>query len=324
VSSVAEFARVLHERHPAPPEGFREFVPISYPSIKEKLFDVRAVIFDVYGTLIEYWKPEFSDKEAKQQALLAAFRNTADYFGMKDVLVRMNPADAPEKTLHDFYHGLIALQQEKSVRSGIEFPEIRIEEIWGIIILMLQRHGYDPTTVRPGETSDLSRTIAYYYNFHALGRGLYPGVVTMLEDLRKNNIRVGIVSNAQFYTPVDLTLLIRQQSDGRYDDYLELFDLDLIFYSYEYGAAKPDQLLLGKLFDALYEYQILPSQTVFVGNDLTADIQPALSAGMQTGFFTGDKRCAFLHGEEGAIIPHITIPHWSDLAAKISFYEEKV
>jgi putative hydrolase of the HAD superfamily len=165
--------------------------------------------------------------------------------------------------------------------------------------------------------------VAYHYNFRALGRGFYDGVVPALERLKKDNIHCGVLSNAQFYTPIDLTLFVRDQSSGRYDDHHELFDLDLEFYSFEYGVAKPGLALFEKLFNVLYESHILPSQVVFVGNDLAADIRPARDAGMRTAFFAGDSRTAYLYELEETVVPDIVFTSYDQLPSRIAFHEEK-
>jgi putative hydrolase of the HAD superfamily len=321
VSIVAEFAQQLHEQGRTSAPSAQK--PLDFPFAAEKLFDVRAVIFDVYGTLVDYWKPEFATESSRQESLLRAFGQTAEYFKMNTVLQEINPQETPDKTLHGFYHGLIALQHEKSLRKGIAFPEVRIESVWQIILMMLQRHGYDIGQHDLGDLGELARCVGYYYHFQSLGRGLFPGVVSMLTELKAANIRTGIVSNGQFYTPIDLSLFVRDQSEGAYDDYLELFEPDFVVFSYELGMAKPNQALLRKLFDAFFEYQILPAQTVFAGNDLSADIIPAQDAGMKTAFFTGDSRSTFLHDCAEKVVPDLTIRAWDELADRVSFYEQK-
>jgi putative hydrolase of the HAD superfamily len=321
LSIVAEFANELFNK--GHQQYSRVLTPINYPAQVEKIYDIKAVIFDVYGTLINYWRTEFSDKEQKEKILLAAFKKTAEYFSFTDYIHEMNPADSLERTLQDFYHGLIALNHEKSLKKGVESPEVRIEEVWEVIIMMLCRHGYDVSRHGSGDKRELARCMAYYYNFHSLAGKFYDGVVDALLRLQKGNMKVGIVSDAQFYTPIDLTLLTRQQSNNMLDDYLELFDVDLIFYSYEYGMTKANPMLFQKLYDALYEYQILPSQTVFVGNDLFLDVKPAADIGMCTAFFTGDDKSAFVHDTGGEIIPDIVFEAWDELPDKISFYEKR-
>ncbi|MCI0474114.1 MAG: hypothetical protein L0Y76_11080, partial [Ignavibacteria bacterium] len=141
MSIVAEFAAIIHKKNSKPNE--RALYPIAYPCRFEKLYDVKAVIFDIYGTLFNYWRSEFSEIELKELALLDAFRKTAEFFRFSEQLNAMNPDDFPEKTLKDLYHGLIALNHQKSLKRGVSFPEVRIEEVWKVIIQMLERHGYD-------------------------------------------------------------------------------------------------------------------------------------------------------------------------------------
>jgi putative hydrolase of the HAD superfamily len=320
LSQLAEFARSLHENHSHAYD--RELVPAPCAAREDKLFDIRAVIFDVYGTLVNYWRPGLHEKEERPHFLQAACREVADRFSFTDYLIAMDPDAAPEKTLYDLYCGLIALGHEKAAQKGVLHPEVKIEAIWNMIVLMLKRRGYDPGKNPMAAGDDLGRYIGYAYNFYSLGRGLYSGVVQSLEKLKQNGIALGIVSNAQFYTPIDLTLFIRDQTSGRLDDVNELFDPDLTFYSYEYNVAKPDSLLFGKLYDALYEYQILPSQTVFVGNDLLIDIAPAHEAGMKTALFAGDSQSAYLHGKENEIIPDIAFTAWEELPDRLSFFSQ--
>ncbi len=321
MSIVAEFANKLsQEGHELPS---RALTPLDYPARAQKLHDIKAVVFDVYGTLINYWRNEFSDKEQKERILLSAFRKTSDYFGFTDYLQEMNPADTPEQTLQDFYHGLIALNHEKSLKKGTESPEVRVEEVWEVIIMMLCRHGYDISKHGLGTQKDLSKCMSYFYNYNSLAGEYYDDVVDTLLKLQKGNIKLGILSDAQFNAPIDLTLLTRKQSKNKLDDYLELFEVDLIFYSYEYGVTKANSTLFQKLYDALYEFQILPSQTVFVGNDLLLDIKPAENIGMRTALFTGDNKSAFIHENSGDVIPDIVFDSFDELPDKISFYKEK-
>jgi putative hydrolase of the HAD superfamily len=320
MSELAEFARELHES--ALLEGERTLVPVVYPSRVERLFDVRAVICDVYGTLINYRRDELVQAQDKETALLDSFRKVAARFRMDTALSAINPVDSPEKTLRDFYHGLITLRHDQAAKKGIDYPEIRIEEVWALIITLLKRHGYAPEIDTTDNGGDLSRKIAWFYNFNALGRRLYPDIVGALQSLKANNIIAGLLSNGQFYTPLDLTLLLRDQSGGSIDDMTELFDPDLTFFSYEYLAAKPDKLLFRRLYDALYEFHILPEQAVFVGNDLTADIAAAQEAGMKTALFTGDDRSVYLHDKAGEVIPDITFTGWAELSGKLSFHSE--
>jgi putative hydrolase of the HAD superfamily len=321
LSIVAEFARELHENRSA--TELRPLHPRSFTSQAETLSDIRVVIFDVYGTLFNYWKPQFAGEPDKTNALLETFAATISYFGMGRYLMEMSPHNPPEKTLWDLYHGLIALKRELLAGKGLEYPEIRIEEVWHTILLMLKRRGYSFAKNDLGADDELSRCIAYYYNFHVFNRGLYPGVSETLLSLKRKSMALGILSNAQFYTPIDMTLFLRDASGGRIDDMAEVFDNDLVFFSYEYRMAKPSRELFRRLFDALYEYQVLPAQSVFVGNDVSADIRPARDAGMKTALFAGDDTCIFARDGDDGVVPDIVFSDWNELPELVSFQGEK-
>ncbi|MBN1603130.1 MAG: HAD family hydrolase [Chitinispirillaceae bacterium] len=319
MSDIAEYAGNLHKNEHSTHN--RILKPVSVGALTEKIYDVRAVICDVYGTMINYWKPGFEDKKSRETMLLSAFKKIVDRFKIEQYLLEMSPSDPPEKTLSDLYNGLISLSHQNAAKRGVQYPEVRIEKVWELILMMLKRHGYQPEQHIKMAAGDIPRCFAFTYNFLSLGRQLYPGVVETLQQLKSNNIVLGILSNAQFYTPIDLTLMMRDQSNEKIDDYLELFEIDLTFYSYEYGFSKPNQLLFRRLFDALYEYNILPSQTIMLGNDLFIDIAPAKTAGMKTALFAGDEFSYFTHNEE-EVVPDIVINQWSELPQRISFFTE--
>ncbi len=318
MSIVAEFASALHTEFPSTTVPT---VPALYRGKSEKLRDVQVAIFDVYGTLINYWDNSFSDQETKKNELLIALRKTADRFNFTPTLDKIDPSKRAEDTLHDFYNGLIVMKHEQSIGEGKSFPEVKIEEIWNIILSILIRNGYDLESNTIGSRTEFSRIIAYYYNFYSLKRGFFDGVVPTLKALKAQNIKLGILSNAQFYTPIDLSLFIRDQ-DEELVDYMELFEPDLIFFSYENGVAKPNKMLYEKLFDALYEVNVLPSETVFIGNDLAADIQATQEIGMKTALFTGNRGSTFMHDLDGKVFPDIVFTSYEELASKITFYSD--
>lgn len=184
MSRIAEFARELHET------GARRYnrplQPARCTSRRGKLGGVRAVIFDVYGTLINYWRPGFDDAEQRSHLLKEALRLVSDRFGFTGVLADMDPEAEPEKTLYDLYHGCIALCHENAVRKGGDFPETKVEDVWALILLMLKRRGYEPGNAVSCLDGEAARYLAYSYNFYSLGRELYPGAVDALAALKKN------------------------------------------------------------------------------------------------------------------------------------------
>ncbi|MDR2579290.1 MAG: hypothetical protein LBC70_10885 [Chitinispirillales bacterium] len=319
MSNIAEYIRQLHEneRRAYP----RTLKPAERGCAFETLRGVRAVVVDIYGTMVNYWRPGFEERGRREEMLVRAFAEVADRFRMDEVLAKMNPQDPPAKTLNDFYNGLIALNHQKFASKGVEYPEVRVEEVWAVIVMMLKRNGYDAGALVPGGEAILPRCLAAAYNFFSMGRELYPGVSGALKKLKADNIVLGILSDAQFYTPIDLTLYFRDQSGGNIGDYNELFDVDLTFFSYEYGFVKPAEILFRRLAEALQRYHITPAQTVFAGNDFSADLAPAAAIGMRTALFCGDDIMVFGGGKN--TVPDIVFNSWEELPGLISFHGEE-
>jgi putative hydrolase of the HAD superfamily len=92
-----------------------------------------------------------------------------------------------------------------------------------------------------------------------------PGVETMLADLR-DQYRLGLLTNG----PV-----IAQRSKLAALGWTDTFDTALV--TGELAAGKPDPAAFDSL---LAELGVDASETVFVGNDVTADVQGAVAAGI--------------------------------------------
>ena len=95
---------------------------------------------------------------------------------------------------------------------------------------------------------------------------------------------MGLISNAQFYTP----LLFKWFLGAEIDDLG--FDKRLVFFSYRHGHAKPGQHLFRLALEQLRQIKIPASAVLYVGNDMLNDIWPAKQIGFHTALFAGDAR----------------------------------
>ena len=119
-----------------------------------------------------------------------------------------------------------------------------------------------------------------------------PNLAKMLAACRQENLLMGIISNAQFYT----SYLFRWYLNS---DLKNLgFDSGLIFYSYRFERAKPSPVLFQLAAEKLAAKGIAPSGVLYLGNDMRNDICPAKTTGFQTALFAGDKRSLRLRSED--------------------------
>jgi putative hydrolase of the HAD superfamily len=105
---------------------------------------------------------------------------------------------------------------------------------------------------------------------------------------------MGIISNAQFYTPLLLRWFLKA-------DPTDIgFVKDLLIYSFEIGRAKPSPSLFKIAASRLKKMGVFPESILYVGNDVRKDLLPAKQTGFQTALFAGDARSLRLGDDASA------------------------
>lgn len=197
-----------------------EPIPTGETALLPKLVGVRAVMFDLYGTLFISGSGEvgIAGDAVCATALAEAIRATV-----------AEPAASVEAGLPCLVETIRAMHRE-SHRRGVEHPEVDIVEVWRIVLGELGRKGVLPDRAHGRE--ELER-LAVEYEARANPAWPMPGLRECLTALGTRGITIGIISNAQFYTP----LLFEALLDGTPEQWG--IDPALQYYSYRYGVAKP-------------------------------------------------------------------------------------
>jgi putative hydrolase of the HAD superfamily len=250
--------RYLHHLTPLPtsfaPEG----------ALKEK---IKCLLFDIYGTLFISESGDIS----------LAVKKSPEIEEINQLLTKYTIRKSPQTLLKEFYCAIKTRHKELRNR-GVDFPEVNIDRIW---MNVLQK-----------DDTDIVRQFAV--EFELIVNSVYPmpNLEKMLSACRHRSILMGIISNAQFYTPY----LFKWFLDS---DLKELgFDPDLIFYSYRFEVAKPSPVLFRIAAEKLKAKGIPPSGALYLGNDMLNDIYPAKNTGFQTALFAGDKRSLRLRSDD--------------------------
>ncbi len=202
----------------------------------------RAVFWDVYGTLLAAPRGDLESLVRREAELRGAFEQTVRQFHLT----------MTAEQLHHRWLRALAEQRATKIAAGILHPEIRIEEVWQNLL--------------PGFPA---REVALYFERRANPKKLQPGARETLLAIQQRGLRQGIISNAQFYTLIEL----RERLGG------DFFDPGLIFLSCHLGVAKPDRTAFRLAADALVAHHIAPTECLFVGDSLVNDIEPAREVG---------------------------------------------
>lgn len=243
---------------------------------KEKLVGsgtIRSIIFDIYGTLLISASGDIGTVKSFSKSDL--FLKSLEKSG-----ITVANTDAGKKGLEYFYKEIESAHID-SKNQGIEYPEVIITDIWEIVINKLKTD----KMIDDKLINNVSILAATY--FECLNNPVWemPDLVEALNVLKKKKIVLGIISNAQFYTPLLFPAITGFSLK-------ELgFDSSLIQYSYKKKEAKPSQIMFKSVIRELKsKYNIDPSNTLYVGNDMLNDIYSAKETGMKTALFAGDAR----------------------------------
>lgn len=231
---------------------------------------IRAVVFDIYGTLFASGSGDVGT--VAEHTGTAALYATLDAAGVLAPGAGHLDAGVMDQVIREDH----AASRDR----GIEFPEVDILHIWR---QLLNRLG---SAVRTDVADERTlRLLAMDYECRTNPVWPMPGLEGTLGELERRDLPLGIVSNAQFYTPLLFPALLKENLPSLG------FDPALCAFSYRLGEAKPSLRLFQEVLEPMKSrHGIEPDQILYVGNDLLKDIWPASRLGLRTVLFAGDQR----------------------------------
>lgn len=212
----------------------------------DELAGVRAVICDVYGTLL---KVEPGPKDGARMWESGCRGIMGDWMPLEIFNARCAAMTAE-------------LNEERRL-AGEPFPDVN----WLTLIRCIfggRIPPHDPSCVQR-----LSNWHARCVRFCSA----MPGAAEALGELRKQGVRLGIASNAQDYTRWEL---------GVAGIPMDLFEPSLCFLSGDHGFSKPSPRVFSLLSEKLGGLGIAPHETLMIGDRFDNDIVPAQAAGWRT------------------------------------------
>jgi len=216
-------------------------------------------MLDIYGTLFISGSGDIgTDRESD-----------AGQDHLEDLIHRYRLERSPDQLRNAFFSAVESSHQ-KMKNQGVDVPEVKYDQIWASILPKM-----DPQEIH-------SFAVAY----ELIVNPVYPmpNLETLLSGCRKRGLTLGIISNAQFFSPLLFHWFLGglPESIG--------FHPNLLFYSYRYGVAKPSPVLFGAAVSALKDQDIGVAEVLYVGNDMLNDVYAGEQAGFQTALFAGDAR----------------------------------
>lgn len=216
---------------------------------------VRAVVFDVYQTLLEV-APAPVDAEPRWQKLWGSLPNEAE---------PLTPDEFARRCRE-----VIAVEHDRARAAGIVCPEVFWPDIVAQVVPALAR-------------LDAAARDTWLYDQMQLTRSvrLRLGAAEVLRELGKRAAVIGIASNAQPYTLRELDAALAGAGLSR-----RVFAERVCFWSFEHGFSKPNPHVFQWLSARFQAMGIARPEILMVGDRLDNDVQPARLAGWQTWHLT--------------------------------------
>ncbi len=212
--------------------------------------EIRALLFDVNGTLIDIETDEWMEE---------AYRAVAHFLTYQGIALHRHE-------VRDLYFHIM---KEQFAASRETYPEFDVVAVWREV---LSRHATEYTrSLEPEKLLQMPLFLA------ELQRGIsrkrlvaFPQTQEMLAQVKTRH-RLAVVSDAQS------AYGLPELRAAGLADYFES-----VIISGDYGYRKPDPRLFHA---ALSELQVRPEEAIFVGNDRFRDVFGARQVGMKTILF---------------------------------------
>jgi FMN phosphatase YigB (HAD superfamily) len=265
---------------PAPPKA----TPIKARPHLARLPQVRAVLWNVYGTLLAIPQGELLFEHANAFIMNNGLDKTIQEFKMWASMSR-KPGQPSEYLLSQYR---LLLTEQLSVPGGGErYPEAQAERVWETILKRLMTKDYRFDASFYGSMNELSRKVAYFFHASLQGTACYDGAARALRHVRDSGLSQGLLADGQCFTPVQLGRGVAAQELG--ESLEELLSEGLTALSCDVRGKKPSERLFRRAVELLQEKGLSPAEVLHVGSRVSQDLMPAKRLGMLTGLFAGDK-----------------------------------
>ena len=255
--------------------------PKAKPTLKP--LKVRAILWTVYGTLLNVAQGEIIFEHEMDLVMDAALDKTIQEFKMWQSMSRK--PGAPSAYMKELYKK--AYTNVKLTGGGGKFPEVTSEKIWDDIVKKLFQKEYQIDAAVYGTHDEFLQKLAYFFHASIQGYGAYPNAAQALNIAASLGKPQGLLGDGQCFTRAQLYKALREQDATIEPDQLLMKDLTVL--SYQHRVRKPSETLFNAAVTALAQRGISPSETLHVGSNLERDIAPAKKQGMRTALFAADK-----------------------------------
>lgn len=282
--SLAEYAQWLAERNlrwPAPPK--RE--PVRAAPLNDPLPGVRAVLWNVYGTLVRMADGELLHEVAEPVRMEVALDKTIREFNMWNSMTRK--PGAPWEYMLSIYRRIVEDARLAGTKRKGDVPEVDSAKVWRKILDRLAQKEYAYDESQYGDLEELSEKVAYFFHSALQGHEAAPEAARTLTMIAEADISQGLLADAQCFSLTQLLRDLREQEAST--PVHAIFKPELLTMSCREGVRKPSLTLFAAALKRVGALGLEANQVLYVGSKLSGDLSQAKSVGFHTALYAGEK-----------------------------------
>ena len=268
--SLEQYAAYLDSRHdlpwPAPPA----VEPANAKPHLKRLPGIRAVLWNVYGTLLAIPFGELLFEHPQPFVMQMSLEKTIAEFKMWPSMSRK--PGAPSEYMGYIYKTLLD-EQRMLPSPGEKYPEVLAERVWEGVIKKLLHKEYTFDAGFYGSLNEYSKKIAYFFHASLQGTACYPVADRALRAVFDAGLTQGLCADGQCFTVLQLQRGLDALGGGvRLDD---VMPNDLHVLSCDVRGRKPSERLFLQALDVLEAKGIGPEEVLHVGSRIDKYLVPA-------------------------------------------------
>ena len=283
--SLQEYAVWLNKRDDLIWPRVPAIVPVAARAHDKPLAGIRAVVWNLYGTLLRVTDGELLLSHHTELRMQVALEKTISEFNMWNSMTR-KPGAPWEYILPKYRATLEDLELTAKVAPG-DFGHANGSAVWRRILDMLGQKEYQYDKEFYGSLDQLAEKIAYFFQLCLQGVEAAPNAAAALTAVSQLGLVQGLLTDAQPFSLIQALRAFGQQS--KLPPLNELFDPACLILSCQLGVRKPSATLYDTCVQRFAEKGIQPQEILYVGNRLQSDLAVAKQLGIRTALYVGDK-----------------------------------
>ncbi len=281
--SLAEYADYLDSRKLIWPK-VPALKPVTANPSAKLLPGIRAVLWDVYGTLLRVSDGKYTVLPEDEARLQIALDKTIHEFNMWNHMYRR--PGPPWQSMIGIYKSTIERQAMQAAAKG-NVTEVNIVDTWYALIGKLFEKEYSYDEGQYGDLDEFSEKVAYFFHSSLQATEARAGAVQAMTDIAAAGLTQGLLSDGQSFTLVQSLRALGMQGD--LPPLYELFRPQTLILSHDVGVRKPSKMLFAEAVQQLRSIGIQAQETLHISCRLSTDLVPARAAGLKTVLLVAEK-----------------------------------